>query len=418
MMKEIRKCKSDQEGRENVPRGKKTSVAGIPDGDAERIYDGKRLKRFSEKNMAFKKVSEDLGCPWFEVWMKNMLGQYKNAMIGDKVPVANKKEARAHISLWVGASTWNRLTMPYGEGHENEGFLSWKPVNVPPPFRGNPEPDPDPGDLTQKVKQIARFLGANRVGVAKLNRKWIYAETCRNIYSSDKPQNKKIVFRDVSEPDETETELVIPETVRFAVVSILDLNRTLASIGSSSIDTSAGTNIGYSRMGITDVALAEAIRTMGYTAIPCKNGTGMSIPMAIDAGLGQLGRNGLLITPDYGANIRIGKVLTDMPLIPDKPIDFGVTEFCKNCMRCAKTCEVDAISFDERTTEPPVETGNPGALKWYVNGKACLNYWISSGASCTACQAVCPFTQSHYQVLDPKTVWEIEVPPFGIDYRS
>ncbi len=383
---------------------------------AEEIYKGSELRRFSEKDMAFKKVSEELGEPWFEVWMRNMLGQYKKAQIGDRVYVKDVKEARAHLALWVGASTWNRLTMPYGEGHENEGFMSWKSINVPPPFRGSPEPDPDPTDLTKKVKQIARLVGASRVGIARLNRKWIYEETCRNIYSAESPQIKKIVFKEIPEPEETETELIIPDDVRFAVVTIIDVNRTLARIGASSIDTSVATNIGYSRMGITDVALAEAIRTLGYTAIPCKNGTGLSIPMAIDAGLGQLGRNGLLITPEYGACVRIGKVLTNMPLVPDKPIDFGVTEFCENCMRCAKTCEVEAISLEDRTTEPPVETGNPGALKWYINGKKCLQYWIDSGASCTACQAVCPFTQSRYELLDPEAVWDMEVPiPFGIE---
>ncbi|MBW1660240.1 MAG: hypothetical protein JRJ48_07060, partial [Deltaproteobacteria bacterium] len=83
---------------------------------AEELYEGRGLKRFSEKDMAFKKVSEDLRQPWFEVWMKNMLGQYKKAQIGDKVYVKDVKEARSHIALWVGASTWNRLTMPYGEG--------------------------------------------------------------------------------------------------------------------------------------------------------------------------------------------------------------------------------------------------------------------------------------------------------------
>ncbi len=390
--------------------------ARVLEKGAEEIYEGDRLKRFSERNIAFKKVSEDLGQPWFEVWLKNMLGQYKRAQIGDKVHVKDVREARAHIALWVGATTWNRLTMPYGEGHENEGFLTWNPINVPPPFRGDPEPDPDPADLTKKIKQIARLLGASRVGIAQLNRKWVYEETCRNIYAPDTPVTKKIVFREVPAPEETETELVIPEDVRYAVVSIFDVNRTLASIGSSSIDTSVATNIGYSRMGLTDVALAEAIRAFGYTAIPCKNGTGLSIPLAIDAGLGQLGRNGLLITPEFGACVRISKVLTNMPLVPDKPIDFGVTEFCENCMRCAKTCEVEAITLGERTTEPPVETGNPGALKWYIDGKKCLNYWIDSGASCTACQAACPFTQSRYEVLDPPTVWEMDVPvPYGIE---
>ncbi len=158
--------------------------------------------------------------------------------------------------------------MPYGEGHESEGFLTWNPINVPPMFRKDPEPDPDPKTLTKRVKQIAQFLGANRVGIARLNRKWVYSETCRNIHSPDSPVTKRIVFREVDEPVET-----------------------------------------------------------------------------------------------------------------------------------------------------PVETGNPGASKWCINGMACLNSWIDSGASCTACQAVCPFTQPRYDIEAPSAVWDMEVPPFAIDFR-
>ena len=54
-----------------------------------------------------------------------------------------------------------------------------------------------------------------------------------------------------------------------------------------------------------------------------------SIPIAIDAGLGELGRNGLLVTPKYGPRVRLAKILTNMPLVPDSPIRFGVTEFWK-----------------------------------------------------------------------------------------
>ncbi|MBW2023381.1 MAG: reductive dehalogenase [Deltaproteobacteria bacterium] len=404
------------------------------------------LKRFSGKNMAFKKVSEDLGKPWFKVWFKTLLANAKKGKIGRDVPAVGPKEARAHLSLWIGASTWNRLSVTYGEGRENEGVLSWNPIAVPPMFRGNPDPNPDPADLTRKVKQMAKFLGANRVGIAKINRKWIYEETCRNEYSSDEPITKKIVFKKVKEPQETETELIIPDSVKYAVVTIIDLNRIITQMGPASADTSAATNMGYSRMGITDIALAEAIRTMGYNAIPAKNGVGMSVPLAIDAGLGQLGRNGLLITPDYGPAVRIGKVLTDMPLIPDKPIDFGVTEFCESCGKCAEHCPGKAISFSKsRTYDPPVLTGNPGALKWYINGKKCLQYWIEAGASCASCQAVCPFTKGSFwghdvmkSIIDcapilnpiwvsmddlfgygsyrhPQMLWNMEMGPFGID---
>ena len=154
--------------------------AGI-EGGAENIYSCKdSLNRFAVKNFAFKKVSEEMGEPWMKPWFGNMLKNAKNSKIGGQVPVKDPREARAHIALWVASSTWNRLSGPYGDGLENQGFLSWKPLGVPPMLLGNPDPNPDPKDLTKKIKQIARFVGANMVGVAKLNRKWVYDEACRN----------------------------------------------------------------------------------------------------------------------------------------------------------------------------------------------------------------------------------------------
>lgn len=433
----------------SVPVGRKAMGAEGKkvDQDCEAIYQCKpELKRFSGKDLAFKKVSEDLGAPWFKVWFKNMLTTVKKGKIGEVVNVKNPEEARAHVSLWVGASTWNRLSEAYGEGCENKGFLSWSPINVPPMFRGNPDPEPDALDLTKKVKQMARFLGANRVGIAKINPKWFFEESCRNQYSADPAITKKIVVKDAKAPEETETELIIPASVKYAVVTVIDLNLLATQIGPASIETSVATNMAYSRMGITDIALAEAIRTMGYNAIPGKNSTGLSVPLAIDAGLGQLGRNGLLVTPDYGPAVRIGKVFTDMPLVPDKPIDFGVTEFCESCGKCAEHCPAKAISFStERSYEPPVPTGNPGALKWYINGKKCLQYWVESGASCAACQAVCPFSKGGFwghnvmrrfitgvpqldsiwvwmddlfgygSMRNPDLIWDMKIAPFGID---
>ncbi len=419
--------------------------AGI-DGGAEKIYHCKdSLNRFAVKNFAFKKVSEEMGEPWMKPWLGNMLKNAKNSKIGSQVPVKDPKEARAHIALWVASATWNRLSGPYGDGLENQGFLSWKPLGVPPMLLGNPDPNPDAKDLTKKIKQIARFVGANMVGVAKLNRKWVYDEACRNAYMQDAPVTKKIVFKEAPAPDETDAELIVPESVKYAIVTVIDLNRLATQIGPASLATSSATNMGYSRMGITDIALAEAIRAMGYNAIPAKNGVGLSVPLAIDAGLGQLGRNGLLVTEKYGPAIRIGKVLTDMPLVPDRPVDFGVTKFCESCKKCAAECPPKAIAMGERTYDPPGDTGNPGALKWYVDGRKCLRYWVEAGASCAGCQAVCPYTKGSFwghgvvrsmignaspldflwEPLDtlfgyggrrnPDAIWQTKFSPFGID---
>lgn len=57
------------------------------------------------------------------------------------------------------------------------------------------------------------------------------------------------------------------------------------------------------------------------------------------AGLGWIGRNNLLVNPDFGAQFRLVTVLTDMPLSPDRPLDLD----CGNCKRCLSSCPAKAI---------------------------------------------------------------------------
>jgi reductive dehalogenase len=143
-------------------------------------------------------------------------------------------------------------------------------------------------------------------------------------------------------------------------------------------------------MAVTATTLAEFIRCLGYRALPAGNGVGLSIPMAIDAGLGELGRLGLLITPKYGPRVRLAKVITDMPLIPDQPISFGVVEFCEKCMLCAEDCPSNSIAKGPRTWEGKSVSNNPGVFKWYIQPKSCYDY---NGFSCSNCKRVCPFTK-------------------------
>jgi reductive dehalogenase len=160
---------------------------------------------------------------------------------------------------------------------------------------------------------------------------------------------------------------------------------------------SAACGEGYSRMAYTSAILAEFIRALGYTAIPAGNSTGQSITFAIDAGLGELGRNGLLITPKYGPRVRLAKVLTDMPLVADKPISFGVEEFCNVCGKCAEHCPGAAISTGEKTWAPTYDavqtSSNPGVKKWYVDTPACHQVWVEQGMDCGTCIRVCPFNK-------------------------
>lgn len=62
--------------------------------------------------------------------------------------------------------------------------------------------------------------------------------------------------------------------------------------------------------------------------------------VAVGAGLGWLGRNNLLVTPRFGAQVRLVTVLTDLALEPDHPIENG----CGSCRACITACPAKAIA--------------------------------------------------------------------------
>lgn len=57
------------------------------------------------------------------------------------------------------------------------------------------------------------------------------------------------------------------------------------------------------------------------------------------AGLGWIGRNNLLVNPDYGSRVRYATVLTDLVLPYDRPVEGG----CDDCRRCIEACPGGAI---------------------------------------------------------------------------
>lgn len=198
------------------------------------------------------------------------------------------------------------------------------------------------------VKHAALFYGASLVEVAKLNRLWLYREKF-----SPTRENRQRTIPVLSEGERlkrTKDAWYIPESMNRVIVLAFEEDY-YAIANSPGRLASAATGNGYSRMAVTATTLAEFIRYLGYRAIPAGNGVGLSIPMAIDAGLGELGRLGLLVTPKYGPRVRLAKVITDMLLLPDAPIRFGVTEFCEACLLCADHCPSKAISGRPRTWE-------------------------------------------------------------------
>lgn len=141
----------------------------------------------------------------------------------------------------------------------------------------------------------------------------------------------------------------------------------------------------YRRAGRIAIDLAAYIRSLGWTAQAYADGEDvLQIPMALKAGLGQLGKHGSMISKEFGSNFRLAAVMTDLPMAVDAPVDIGVDDLCLNCQRCTRDCPPDAILDAKQMVR--------GVQKWYVDFDKCVPYF-SMTEGCGICIEVCPWSE-------------------------
>jgi len=283
-----------------------------------------------------------------------------------------------HTGNW----TRPRLSDKLGCFYDWEG--PWSPGFIGLPWAPERFPADDPAEMSEIVKDTALFLGASLVGITELNRTWVYKSGWKRY-----------------EHEAVDLDSILPPSIKYAVVMAIETNYDYVRHAPTA-KASAAAGLGYSKMSFLSPSLAKFIASLGYKAISCGNDTALSVPLAVDAGLGQLGRYGALITPEFGPRVRLCKVLTDLPLAPTKPIDFGVTEFCDVCEKCAEYCPSQAILYGKRTHKARTPSTNPGLKKWPFDGEKCLRFWYRNGArtengmyhiDCYQCINVCPFNK-------------------------
>ncbi|MCF8223733.1 MAG: 4Fe-4S dicluster domain-containing protein [Bacteroidales bacterium] len=144
----------------------------------------------------------------------------------------------------------------------------------------------------------------------------------------------------------------------------------------------------YLNSGMIATQLALTLRNLGYEAKTHIDANyDVICPLvARDAGLGEIGRMGLLMTPKLGPRVRIAVVTTNAALKPGKPAnDNTVIDFCIKCKKCAEVCPSASIPKGNRE-----EHG--GSLRWQINQESCFTYWCTTGTDCGRCMAVCPYS--------------------------
>ena len=218
------------------------------------------------------------------------------------------------------------------------------------PVNPNKSELPDLAELTEHIKEYAKSLGADDVGIAEMNEEFTFTDR------DPLPHTRVIAFAmnmkydsmaDIGQPSQREVHRV------------------------------------YFKMLDVSVQLARYIGGFGYQATGHPNGGEYAhVPFAYLAGLGELGKHGSLISPKLGSSVRLGLVSTDMPLVVDGPQDYGIDEMCTRCTVCTRFCPADAISDQKQVIK--------GVERFYVDTNACRpkfqHLW-----GCKICLMVCPF---------------------------
>ena len=270
--------------------------------------------------------------------------------------------AMPHLSE-PGARTYDRLTSPMMEALE--GVTTHLATGWAPGSPVTPPADASTSLLTAKIKGFARYLGADLVGCTALDPAWIYSHVGRGAGEWGSP-----------------IELDHTHAVAIAVRMDHDMVRHAPQL-----PPATETTLRYLQSAVIARTLESYICGLGFRARAHFDGNYqvMCVPIAADAGLGELGRIGLLVTPQFGPRVRLAVVSTDLPLTQDPAVHFGVQDFCDRCLKCATCCP--SRSVDSQGKAP-----HNGVEKWLSEQDGCYRTWRRYGSDCAVCVKVCPYS--------------------------
>ena len=223
----------------------------------------------------------------------------------------------------------------------------------------------EPERITEYIRELGRYLGAHSVGFTELRPEHLYTIRGRREWYGKPVDNHH------------------PFAIAFSVEMDYRMTRQGPKPG-----TVMETAKRYLQAAEIAVQIADFIRRLGYSArAHISSHYEVICPLvARDAGLGEIGRMGLLMTPRLGPRVRISVVTTELPLVVDtRRYDGSMIEFCGICRKCAAVCPSQSIPRGPRTEED-------GVLRWKINPESCYTYWCKVGTDCSRCMGVCPYS--------------------------
>ena len=312
-----------------------------------------KITRVDERDIPFSRIRYEVGSPVYEQYYAS---HPEVKEIYDKIRLLPGLAA-------PGTPTYQPLAAPLS--HAQFDFLEELANLVDAPTLRN-RVEIDPQRMSAALKETIKYLGAELVGIAELNQDYVYTHIGR---------------RPVKYGQKVEL------SHKYAVIFAVEMDYQMIR-GAPNLPVIIETGRQYIEAARIALVIAYYIRRLGYPArahIDANYQT-MLPPVGVDAGLGEIGRNNILITKPHGARVRLGLVTTDLPLLPDKPMLFGVQDFCHRCRKCADNCPSKAISPEKKKVIRGIE-------KWEFDPERCFAYWNSVGTDCALCIYTCPFSK-------------------------
>ena len=147
----------------------------------------------------------------------------------------------------------------------------------------------------------------------------------------------------------------------------------------------------YDSLGKAANKVTDFLRKHGYSAMAghALGGMAQYPPLAQKAGLGWIGKHGLLITPEFGPRLRLAAVYTSIENLPfsESNEHEWIADYCECCGVCARRCPPKAIYETPIVHSPERVT--------HIDREACFPYFIEH-YGCSICIKVCPFNRRDY----------------------
>lgn len=224
--------------------------------------------------------------------------------------------------------------------------------------------------LKEEIEEMATHMGADLFGVASTD---AFDDAPSEHRPNDVLPNAKSVIVIGMKMLDAQTDILPIEGDHFAASPRQEMFRGHNTFISQELD-----RIGYS--------IARFLEKKGFKAYHQMASTGgtdssylmglLSLKhMAVQAGLGVLGYNSLLITPQFGPRLRLAAVVTNAEMKPDTPVNKNFCETCQN--PCISLCPANALKKPSRESH------------YELNKFACHQY-LSNRPTCSICLKVCP----------------------------